>query len=267
VRPILKYRLPDALFAIPPSDLLLQTFGEYCSVSEQPLPSQHFVWHKRLAIEVAALVSQTDWRDLLLLSENSFLAQLGKLPQPLLFPDESLSFSFDGQGPIEYKLKPVEWVFRDEDGKEVAREKGDAVIAFGRTDVATATIEYFALNTQFYHPGDASFFIPLSARRSGFDRRVQQRTAAWHVATKFAEAWLQTVDQLGTNRELIESAAAQGSRLAAATGYWSTWASALAWQKVPPEHIRNILLPKPLPWEAGPGPHNPFPGTNPRVAP
>ena len=268
MRPILKPPLADALFAIPPSDLLLQSFGEYCSVSEQPLPSRHYVWHKRLGIDMSAPVAQSYWKDLLLLSENSFLAQLGKPLPALLFPDESqrLTYSFDGRGPLSYQLQTVLVIIQDEQGQRVWQDKKDAVIVSGDNEEAQATIEYFALNTQFYHAADATFLIPQQAQRTGFDRRVAQRTQAWHHAAAFAEAWRETLERAGEDegeRALI----GQAQRLAAATGYWSTWASSLAHHQVSAAVIREILLRPQTHWEVGPGPHNPYPGTNPRVAP
>ena len=170
MRPILKPKLPDALFAIPPSHLLLQSFGEYCSVSEQPLPSRHHVWHKRLGVELASPVPQADWNDLLLLSENTFLAQLGKpLPLWLLFPDEEhdLTFSFTGISPFRYQLTPVTVILTDEQGNTVSRDKDKVVIVNGDNSEAADTLEYFALTTQFYITSDATFVIPLQARQVG----------------------------------------------------------------------------------------------------
>jgi len=270
MRPIIKPSLGDSTFAIPPSALLLQSFGEYCSVSEQPLPSNHYVWHKRLGVDRSAPVSRTYWANLLLLCENSFLAQVGKaVPLTLLYPDETpLTFSFYGPSPFKYTLQPVETTAVDENGESVGRPiKSDEVIVSGTTVEAEETIAFFALNSQFFDARLSRFTIPVHAHRIGFDRRVRQRTKAWQMAVAFARD-LSKVSADGSadfRTHLLE----QGRALAAATGYWSTWASALLHEQVATTTVTELLLPVPpsTPWHVGPGFHNPFPGTNPSVAP
>jgi hypothetical protein len=271
MRPILKPKLPDSLFAVPPSHLLLQSFGEYCSVSEQPLPSRHHVWHKRLGVEMSAPAPQAYWNDLLLLSENSFLAQLGKPPLPWLrFPDNEyeLTFSFTGASQFRYELTPVVVIVRDSQGNNVSQNKDKVVIVSGNNSEANDTIEYFALNSQFYIASDFTFVIPLQARRTAFERRVTQRTQAWHTAVEFAQAWRGTLDTAREDVNVQQMLIGQGRRLAAATGYWSTWASALLHEQLPVTTIRDILLSPfghQVDWGRGPGPHNPYPGTNAQV--
>ena len=264
MRPIVKPKLIDALFAIPPSDLLLQSFGEYCSVSEQPLPSRHFVWHKQLAVEVLSPVPPSQWHDLLLLSENSYLAQLGRQPQTLLYPDDiqNMTFTLDGRSPLRYQLQQATVIVLDEQGTTLSNTDPYLVIVSGENEAANATIDYFALNTQFYDSANSTFIIPQRALRLGFDRRVAQRTHAWKIAAGFADAWQNVSKNRDEQRMLVQ----QARRLAAATGYWSTWASALLEYQIPTPTIREILLSPPSSWEIGPGPHNPYPGTNPRIA-
>jgi hypothetical protein len=271
MRPIVKPGLPDPAFAIPPSALLLQTFGEYCSVSEQPLPENHHVWHKALGVEHLGPVSPTDWPHLLLLSENSFLAQLGKaVPPNLLYPDDPpLTFSFVEQSPFKYSLEWVDTTYLDENGEQVGEgTKSQEVIVSGpNSDEAEATIAFFALNSQFFDARTFKFTIPLHAYRIGFDRRVKQRTKVWKMAVEFAHG---SSDRFPIPLEHAPRQAFDQARgLAAATGYWSTWASALLHERVDRRAIAALLLPPrpPLPWEAGPGFHNPYPNTNPAVIP
>src|SRR6185312_5356170 len=228
MRPIVKPDLPDAYFAIPPSALLLQSFGEYCCVSEQPLSSNHYVWHKRLAVEHSAPVSRTYWQNLLLLCENSYFAQMGKqLPPNLLFPDESpLTFLFTGSSPFLYELRSVGVIIVDDDGRELSSSKSELVIVEGTNEEAEETIRFFALNSQFYNHQNDTLTIPIHALLSGYDRRVQQRTRAWQLAVDFARALRESEisDRLPAEPPPL---ILQGRKLAAATGYWSTWASAL----------------------------------------
>ena len=178
-----------------------------------------------------------------------------------------LTYEFYGKGPINYKLQGVTVIIQGDNGEEMSKQNGKEVIAVGTSDEAVATIDFFALNTQFYIPQDSTFLIPRRAFQSAFDRRIQQRTAAWHIATEFGRMIRESQGEFGENEEVMAPIVAQGRRLVAATGYWSTWASALEAFQLPVRYIRDVLVSKPAQWDVGPGPHNPYPGTNPRVAP
>jgi hypothetical protein len=272
MRPITKPTLPDHAFGSPVSALLMQCFGEYCSVSEQPIPSANYAWSKAYRAEVTGRIARSGWNDVLLLSENSFIAQLGKTAAQLLFPDDpqQLTFNLAGPTPFVYELQTVTFVTVDKANRE-ERRKGEAVIVKGQTDVATATIDYFDLNTQFFNAADNVFRIPLDVYLSGFDRRVMQRTEAWRIAAEYGAAILDHRIVL-PDEEQLGPQIAQGQRLVAATGYWSTWAACLHGMGVGMTILRRLLLPftqvaTQIPWVIGPGPHNPYPGTNPKCIP
>lgn len=272
MRPITKPSLPDHAFGSPVDALLMQCFGEYCSVSEQPIPSANHAWSKRYRNEVTGRIARSEWSDVLLLSENSFIAQIGKTATRLLFPDDpsTLTFNLDGPTPFIYELQRVTFVIVDESNRE-ERSKGEAVIVKGKNEAARATIDYFDLNTQFFNAADNLFRIPLDVHLSGFDRRVTQRTEAWHIARGFGAGILDHRAVL-PDEEFLGPQIAQAQRLVAATGYWSTWAACLHEMGVNMTILRRLLLPftqapTPIPWETGPGPHNPYPGTNPACIP
>jgi hypothetical protein len=272
MRPITKPSLPDHAFGSPVSALLMQCFGEYCSVSEQPIPSANYAWSKGNRAEVTGRIARSEWHDVLLLSENSFIAQIGKTAAQLLFPDDPqpLTFNLDGPTPFIYELQGVTFVIVDEANRE-KRSTGKAVIVKGKTEAAIATIDYFDLNTQFFNAADNVFRVPLDVYLSGFDRRVTQRTQAWQIAADYGTAILNHRMVL-PDEEQLGPQIAQGQRLVAATGYWSTWASCLHAMGVDMTILRRLLLPFTqagtlLPWEIGPGPHNPYPGTNPHCIP
>ncbi|MBA2116091.1 hypothetical protein HOV93_32800 [Planctomycetes bacterium FF15] len=218
-------------------------------------------------VEVSGTVSPSYWDDLLLLSENSYLAQLGKRQQEMQFPDDiqKLSYTLDHRSPLHYQLQRVTVIVVDEQGTQLSSDDPLLVIVSGRTDAANTTIDYFSLNTQFYDASNTTFTIPLQAVRTGFDRRVSQRTHVWKIAVEFAEQWIKSQDDR-KNQDDQQILLQQVRRLAAATGYWSTWAAAMMENQVPTTIISDILLSPSSLWELGPGPHNPYPGTNPRIA-
>jgi hypothetical protein len=268
MRPIKKPPLPDHAFGTSASALLLQTLGEYCSVCEEPIPDVHHVWHKRLGVEVRGAIEPGEWVNVLLLSHNAFLSQLGKLPNGLLFPDDHITYIGMQASPFRYEKKLATEHFTADDNVTILEtRKTEFVIVVGRTQQATDTIEFFKLNSAFYDASTSTVKIARSVYHACFDRRLQQRTAAWDEAESVATALLSISGNAPEDEETREAIVRQGRRVAAATGFWSTWAAALAMRGVDSKRIRSMLLPPALPWERGPGPHNPFPGTNQRALP
>src|SRR5579862_3510501 len=133
MRPVIKPTLPDSAFAASASAVLMQNFGEYCSVTEEPIPAEHRVWHKISGAEILGPIDPWEWANVLLVSENAFLSQLGKVPQALAYPDDDVTFSLTQPSPFLYKLETVTVVKEVEEGRWDTPTSEELVIVKGTT--------------------------------------------------------------------------------------------------------------------------------------
>ncbi|MDT7815666.1 MAG: hypothetical protein QOJ42_5582, partial [Acidobacteriaceae bacterium] len=145
----------------------------------------------------------------------------------------------------------------DDDGNALESWDDRAVTVVGLNEEAQATVDYFALNTPWYDRNLGAVIIPKAFFQAGEVRLLWQRTAVYFAAQRLVEAIFSADDRA--------TVIAQGRRLMAAAGFWSTWATDFA-QTLPPADrglLEQLLLPpQPDHWELGPGGHRPFPGTN-----
>jgi hypothetical protein len=280
MRPVSKPRLPDFVFGLSAEVLLFHALGEYCSLCERPLPAESWCWHKRLGTEgdVARVegansetivpseprrMDRSDWHNVLMLDWNCYLAQRDRkadVPLSLLLPDESsVCFRVDRDSPLTYRLEAVTLIITGPEGQVLDKRERESVIVEGHTEAARETINYFALNTRYFDAARREFRIPEADALSLADRRVNQRTRVWHMATRLAETLAEFRSREGPEIDLL----IENARLAiAAAGFWSTWATVF-WRKLNPDRplLRRLLLPRDQDWTVGPGPHNLFPGT------
>ena len=280
MRPVLKAHLPDWAFGLPADVLLMHAVGEYCSFCERPLTAETWVWHKRAGTDpVVALwemflgetlirreagrIDRSQWRNVLLLDVNCYVAQRDRervSPKGFLMPDEEpVCFRLDGDSPVTYDLRDVRVVVTDAGDNVLEESVVPLVIANGHDEAANATIAHFQLNSRYFNPDRAEYRIPRSDSLSAVDRRVQQRTEVWKMATRLADI----ISMAGSREVGSINVPIENARLTiAAAGFWSTWATVL-WKRTGGDRtlLRRLLLPPGLDWTVGPGPHNPFPGT------
>jgi hypothetical protein len=259
MRPVVKPELPASLFPADAGALLLQTLGEYCSVSEQPLPAEHYVWDKRAGAQVVGRVSQQEWLETLLLSEVCFLASRDRRRPNLLLPDDpkTPTFSLREKSPFLYEMRTIRLIVVAEEGNVLGEQDCDRVVVVGTTEDAQATIDYFGLNTVWYDRDRHAVVIPEVNLEAGEARLLWQRTEVYLAAQRL-------VDSVAESRERDQAAVVeQGRRSMAAAGYWSTWATVFMQRGMPVSLLELLLLPpQPGRWRLGPGGHRPFPGTN-----
>lgn len=274
MRPIHQLTLTRSAFPHEIYAVLMNYLGEYCSVCERPLPAEAWVWDERTEQTLQRQAFEDDWPHLLLLCHNCYQAQeLEPRPTQLLLPHEETTFRIsDNQSPFVYELRPVTMVYLeaedpqlDEESKlelerQLEPEKEYAIVR-GTTFAAESTIEYFALNTEYYHPATNSFHIPMADYLAAVDRRLDQRTRVWQSAIDLARRINDARNVPG-----FEAMVQQAALAVAAAGYWSTWAT-LLWNELQDRTLLERILLPPTPAAdnvvnvPGPGPHQIFPGT------
>lgn len=250
---------------------LMQHFGEYCALSEDPLPNKCHLWQKNNLGKYFFKGYRNPRYEYFLLCPNCFNAQLLKPRSNILLPnDERHPFSLSEESPFEYCLETVEVLLTNEESNnqdEVIKNfKTKYVIVKGKNEAARQTIDYFELNTRFFDNGVLT--VPKKEFESAFDRRLENRTQAWYTAEKLGKNLLSLSNSVSDNSyksvisKTLKPLIKQTRLAASATGFWATWASALNQCGVDRNIIRQILETDPR--ESllmGPGPHNPFPGT------
>ncbi len=279
MRPVLKTHLPDWAFGLPADVLLMHAVGEYCSFCERPLTAESWVWHKREGTDVlvadweevmgetlircgAQPIERSDWSNVLLLDVNCYLAQRGRkgvTPRGLMPDEEPVCFRLDGDSPITYDLRDVMVVVTDGGDRVIEESIVPLVIADGHDEAASATIAHFQLNSRYFDPDRMEYRISQSDALSAADRRVQQRTEVWKMATRLADI----ISMAGSRRRGIEHGAHRERPTHHRRGRFLV---DLGHRPVEANRrrsyvARRLLLPPGLDWTVGPGPHNPFPGT------
>lgn len=245
--------------------LLMNVFGPYCAISEEPLYDIAYVWNKATNSEF--LVGQPpaeDWDNLLLLSpttREAWKRHHYRPPSELMIPDEQTTFQLE-DSPLVYSLETVNLVLTDENDVPLPSPRNyQAVIVSGTTEEARATIETFSLNTEYFDAEGKELRIPLEEFLSREAAILETRTVAWRRATAAADQ-IAALDRLG-RRALV----AQLQMSAAATGHWSVWATVL-WSRFEDLDLLSSILSGRSEAEKdgdliGFGPHNEFPGTKP----
>ncbi|NII29202.1 hypothetical protein HB364_29250 [Pseudoflavitalea sp. X16] len=275
MRPLLK-TVPQALFATRPVHLLLmETTGEYCHLCESRLPDQARALNKRTGTDLEGIIAPEVWPQVLLTCEVCFKAQqlaalLQSPPASLLYPDEQLTFSVNKEtSPFVYEKKPVTRYLLDEDNNAIGSpETVELVIVRGTTESARATINHFDLNSAWYAEADNTLRIPLQEHLSAADLRVHQRTEIWGLVDDYVKRYRQLLE---LNRDMAGIMLEHGRLLAAASGFWSVWAT-LLWEGTNDRAaLSAVLLPRQANLAAAARaegqatPHDVFPGTHPDV--
>ena len=143
-------------------------------------------------------------------------------------PDEEpVCFRLDGDSPITYDLRDVMVVVTDGGDRVIEESIVPLVIADGHDEAASATIAHFQLNSRYFDPDRMEYRISQSDTLSAADRRVQQRTEVWKMATRLADI----ISMAGSREEGSSTVPIENARLTiAAAGFWSTWATVL-WKR------------------------------------
>ena len=247
---------------------LLQGLGPFCAISERPLPDVMLAWHGGRGQAFADTVAiPVDWTEYLPIApELTPLSDLSEL-SALALPNRDLTFSL-GERLFDYALEEVDLFLTDDAGNTEA-QKRDLVVVSGRTDAARRTVEAFRLNGAGYD--GASHQLTMSKRTylTMEDHLIFRRTEAWNRAEEVAKHLVE--------HDAPDLLVAQARLVAAATGYWSCWATVMQKLELPLSAIAVILgevppatsgltgvAEKAGSFEAGHGPHHTFPGTDPR---
>lgn len=255
MRPLLKTNSPKEAHTQSVYGLLLNAFGPYCAISEEPLHDVAYVWDKAANAEFPANQPPAEnWSNLLLFSPATCDAWRRHHPQPsseLLLPNADSTFQLENS-PFVYALEPVNVIYTD-DADRQRTESGteELVIIEGTTAKAQATIETFSLNTEYFDPERKELRVPWDEYLSRQDVIVRSRTWAWRRATEAADQ-IEAIpsDQRDTLRRQLQISAA-------ATGHWSVWATVL-WARLHDPDLLSSILGTAL--RGFPG-HNEFSGT------
>lgn len=279
MRPLARMHAPPRAAAERPAFAsLMNAYGPYCAISERPLHEMAHAWHAGSQAEVSRVASPADWGELLLLDADTYAAAQGAeaagADTGLMLPHRDLTFALDESSPFTYALEDVAVVQLDDNGQPLGATTTEPLAIVRAHDPrAQATIDRFALNSAYFDQERSTLRIPRSAYLSMQDQRLFERTLAWQRADQVA-ASLAGVD--GATRQ--EPLVAQLRLLAAATGFWSVWATVL-WRRFHDKELLRRVLAEPeartrrllrlraestaVPADApiGPGSHNAFPGT------
>jgi hypothetical protein len=276
MRPLQRPPIPEELASQSSYALLIDSFGPYCAISEEPLHDLAYVWDKSSNSEFLASESPGEsWDNLLLLSSATREAwdrrrtQAGSADAGFDFvlPDIEPTFRLQ-DSPFVYGLEKVRVTYLNESESNPSLQRTqlpvpppevqELAIVRGRDPRAQATIDAFALNTEYFQPAEHQLRIPFGDYLSRRDPRLINRTRVWQMATESAHQ----ISNLGNPEPLLS----QLRTLAAATGYWSVWATVLWEYFGDPRPISAVLGPQSIPEDEiawGVTPFNRFPGTAP----
>jgi hypothetical protein len=257
MRPLRRTGPPDEAETQPAYALLINAFGPYCAISEEPLYDVAYVWDKATNTEFPANQPPAqNWSNLLLLSAATCDAWRRHHPLPgsqLLLPDRDATFQLEGS-PFVYALEPIKVTYTDASDRELS-ESGveELVIIEGTTATAQATIETFSLNTEYFDPETKELRIPKDDYLSRQDGIIRSRTQAWRRAIAAA-------DQIEAFESDQRRAFSGQLRISAvATGHWSVWATVFWSRFRDSAFVASALGSRPD--LAGFAPQNEFPGT------
>jgi hypothetical protein len=243
MRPVQKPHLSLVAAEASRGALLLAALGPYCSICERPMPAEFWLLDKTTGRILEPDVTHADWASLLLICHDCAAAhQRGSIQDldQLLFPD--VHDTFDLQSPaLRYDLEERVLYIELGPEREVSHETPlEAVIVYGETEAATATIEHFALNTPYWVAERQAMIVPWEDQSTRFDRRVFLRTAAWTAAGSLLPEIREGLERRELHRESPLIQARQ--RVVAATGFWSTFAS--AYRELPRDLVLDLLVPE-----------------------
>jgi hypothetical protein len=257
MRPLLKTGSPKEVQTQPAYGLLINAFGPYCAISEEPLYDVAYVWDKAANAEFPANQPPSEnWSNLLLLSPGICEAWRLHHPQPsseLLLPDADTTFRLYNS-PFVYSLETINVIYTDDMGRKLIESGTEELVTIrGTTAKARATIETFSLNTEYFDPERKELRIPWGEYLSRQDVIIRSRTVAWRRATAAA-------DQIEAVRPEQRSSLFRQLQISAvATGHWSVWATVL-WDRLHDRDLVSSVLGNRAGLH-GFGPHNEFPGT------
>ncbi|UVM24347.1 hypothetical protein [Pseudomonas wadenswilerensis] len=273
MRPLVRPALPTQLQQAPAARLLVSAFGNFCSFCERPLLDNLWVWNAKTGqSQEGDHCTGEDWEHLYLLDHNCHEAQLQASPLDLhllMLPTDAAVFQREGPS-LRYLLTPLQRDLVDQEQKLIQHDDVHQVVVSATDYRAQATIRYFALNTAYLD--EDRLVVPWQDYQSLLDRRMEQRTEAWHHAIQAAR----DLKEAGTP-EVVDAMTQQLRQFIGTTGFWSTCRAAVALVLLDPQKLQAIFAanlsahPPPiagLPEEhavhfLGNGPHQPFPGTAP----
>ena len=265
MRPLLRPAIPaERLSSRTAYALLLNVFGPYCALSEEPLYDVASVWDKSSNTEFKATQPPVKhWNDLLLFSPGvceAWRRHHDVEITNLMLPDQERTFQLENS-PFVYELEKVNRLVVDEDDTVSESGAEEIVIVRGTNLRANTTIETFSLNSEYFTMETNELRIPREDYYSRQDALLRNRTVAWQRASAAAE---QVAGLSGANRRLL---VAQVQMSAAATGHWSVWATVL-WNRLKDGAFIGQVLGGQTQDQTdrdliGFGPHNEFPGTAP----
>jgi len=278
MRPLIRLNLnPQIRETVPALGLLLNTFGPYCAFSEEPIFDVAVPWNRASGQALPASIPPGDsWEAILLTSPATFTAwqrHRDRNLADLMMPDVDLTFRLL-DSPFTYDLETVKVTYLNDIGEpDGESETRPLAIVRGATDRARATIDLFALNSDYFAADKRELTIPRSTYLSREDPRIFLRTDTWARAAQAAD-WIAEVNPNARPMLLDQVRAIVGG-----TGFWSVWATVL-WRRFQDRDLVSRVLMEPRetaekfatmkatsgktpPESPGPGPHNVFPGTRP----
>jgi len=257
MRPLVKTVHPKEAQTQSAYGLLMNAFGPYCAISEEPLYDVAYVWDKATNAEMPASKPPSEnWGNLLLLSPATYEAWRRHHPQPsseLLLPDTDTTFRLE-DSPFVYSLGTVNVIYTDDMDRQLSESGAELLVTVGGTTAkARATIATFSLNTEYFDPDRKQLRIPRDEYLLRQDVIIRSRTVAWRRASA-------AVDQIEAVRpEQRRSLVRQLQISAAATGHWSVWATVL-WDRLHDlDFVSSVLGSRAGLF--GFGPNNEFPST------
>ncbi|CAM3847002.1 hypothetical protein ABE525_07850 [Pseudomonas wadenswilerensis] len=275
MRPLDRPTLPAQLLQVPAARLLVSAFGNFCAFCERPLLDNLWVWNARTGHSLEGdSCGAEDWEHLYLLDHNCHAAQQhadpADLPLLLLPTDPEARYRAGETPALQYSLKKLQQVLIDEHQHIIRNDQVHCVVVGATHPRAQATIRYFALNTTYLD--EDRLVIPWEDHQSLLDRRMHQRTDAWHKATKVADLLREHITP-----GVADAMSEQLRQIIGSTGFWaSCWASVaqVIWDQQRLQQIFAANQPATPPPIAclpakhavhflGNGPHQPFPGTAP----
>lgn len=251
MRPVTKPDLSFAAHRIERGALLLAALGPYCSFCERKMPAEFWVLDVASGEILQPENTAADWEQILLIchdcSDMHRLRQFQRLqPQlgDLLLPDRDVTFVLDRESPFRYQRDDVQIVEVLESGDARQRASSE-VIVHASSPEASATLQYFALNTRYWD-NENTLRIPPAEQSTRLDRRVFLRTVAWQVANHVVPVVRRVRDESGGGVFAGDDAhpvALAARRIAADTGFWSTFATVYLAAFEDPELVWNLLVP------------------------
>jgi hypothetical protein len=253
MRPILKPNLLANAISDSRGHLLLAAIGPYCSFCERSLLAEFWLLDASTGVILEPESSVADWAQLLLVCydcaethRRAILQPTGDSLEDVLLPDRHETFKFADDAPFRYALEAVVVNDQSASGELRRRSPRRRVVVRGTTPEAVATVRHFGLNTRYWD-GEATLNILDAEQSSGLDRRIDQRTEAWQMATEvipIVRAALPPPVMGSAAVGLDNEPVVQMCRaLATHQGFWSTFATVFWNEFHNAAFVLNLLVP------------------------